>query len=192
MIDVKKYKNMNRYEIDDMFVLACKSGDLSLVKYLLTNPGLKENANIFSGNQEGFLEACQNGYLDIVKYLLTSPELKEHVDIHYGGNIGFRIAFSNGRLGVVKYLLTSPELKEHADIHAANDDVFCMACFTGDLEGLKFLIFDMGIKKTEKITEKIKGYQKIEMMFKERDIKEIKESLESSLENKTKVKRLKI
>lgn len=58
---------------------ACIGGDLQKVKELLTNPILKEKAEIDYGV---FYHACCNQHKEIIKYLLSSPDLEQHVLIN--------------------------------------------------------------------------------------------------------------
>ena len=96
---------INQEELNAQFIDACKNGHLELVKYLLTSPELKEQADIHGQDDEGFIWACRCGHLEIVKYLLTSAELTELVDIHARNDEGFRSACAQGHLEVVKCLI---------------------------------------------------------------------------------------
>lgn len=93
---------------------------------------------------------------------------KYHLDSH------LIIACANGQLEHVRYLLSSPQLMEHADIHCDDDGAFISLCMYGYIEHyhhilvkkllqndkyqepnyeaiLTYFIFDICIKKTEKI-----------------------------------------
>jgi hypothetical protein len=189
VIDVEKYKAMELGMLNEKFVEACKNGDLGLVKYLLTGCDLKDLADIHARNEDGFHWACENGHLEVVRYLLTSPELKEHANINEDSNFGFRVACLTGWLNVVEYLLTSHELKEHVDIRVGGVEGLGLACVGDRLDIIRFLVFNMSIEKTGEVVKIIKDYPEVERMFEKR---ELIESLEWSLENKDRVKRVKL
>ncbi len=67
-----KYGNFTQHELSYEFVNACKYGDLTSVKYLLTSPELKKHADIHAEYDDGFKTSAMNGKVDIVKHLLTN------------------------------------------------------------------------------------------------------------------------
>jgi hypothetical protein len=89
--------------------LACYSGNLELVKYLLTSKDLKTHVNIhtnYLGSDDySLLISCQYGHLEIVKYLTSSPDLKEHVNIHTNKDRPLFLAYEKGFLDIVKYFI---------------------------------------------------------------------------------------
>jgi hypothetical protein len=85
--------------------LACLSGRLDIIHYMLTSPELKQNVDIHSGDDFAFRMACKRGYLELVQYLLESPELKEHANIHVYKDIAFRQSAENGHYNISSYLL---------------------------------------------------------------------------------------
>ena len=101
----EKYKKLNKEELNNQFINACRDGHLEVVKYLLTSPKLKKHANIHEEKDSGFRWACEKGRLEVVKYLLTSAELTEHADIHAINDLGFIWACEKGHLEVVKCLI---------------------------------------------------------------------------------------
>ncbi len=135
-----KFKNYSQEELNNTFIKACKIGNLSMVRYLLTSPELKQHADIHAIEDSGFQWACEKGHLHIVQYLLTSPELTEYADMHSWSDVCFRVACANNHLKIVKYLLTSPELKSHANIHAMNDGGFLWACEQDCLDVIPYLL----------------------------------------------------
>jgi ankyrin repeat protein len=114
-----KYQSFGIKGITKRFRLACLSGRLDIIHYLLTSSDLKQNVNIHIGDDFAFRIACKKGYLDVVKYLVESPELKEHADIHVYKDIGFRQALENNHLEIVKYLLKF-KLEEELQINEIN------------------------------------------------------------------------
>lgn len=132
------YKQPNE-EVNNRLIESCKTGDLELVKYLLTSPKLKIHADIHYKDDDAFTTACDGGHLHIIKYLCTSPELKEHVDIRSANDLGFVIACENNNLELVKYFLISSDLNSHADIHTYSNYALREICKRGHLELLEYL-----------------------------------------------------
>ena len=182
--------------INDEFRWACENGEFENVKYLLTSPDLKENADIHADDDWGFIFACQNGHLDIVKYLLTSPDLKEHADIHAEDDLGFIYACSKGNLDIVKYLLTSPELKDHANIHADDCAGFRLACHSNHLAVIKFQVFDMNLQlsfEVKRIINSLSNKDEIFNLFDKRDFeRKLQNNLKVKVQEEKPVKRTKI
>ena len=110
--------------------MACESGHLDVVKYLLTSPDLKEHANIHAREDSGFNWACENGRLEVVKYLLTSTDLKEHADIHANSDWGFRVACENQKYAVINFLVVdmnynlSMDVRKHINSLNNKEEIF--------------------------------------------------------------------
>ena len=169
-------KNMNQEQLRSYLMESTYSGNLEVVRYLLTSPYLEELHHTNSQvHNDVFLGACFNGQLTIVRYLLTSPELNKHVDIHAYNECALTHCYENTQLEVFKYLLTSPELKEHANIHTNNDFIFKNASSHKDFDLIKYLILDYKIKKTDTIERYLSQNTElhyIEKMFHMRDLDE--------------------
>lgn len=86
----KELQNMNQIQLNTSLINACMKNYLGVVKYLLTSPELKKNADIHVKNDGPLRTACTNFNWEIVKYLLVSPELKEHANIHVESDIIFK------------------------------------------------------------------------------------------------------
>ena len=69
----EKYKKLNKEELNNQFINACKNDDLEIIQYLLARDELTEHADIHAKDDEAFSWACRYGHLEVVKYLLTSP-----------------------------------------------------------------------------------------------------------------------
>ena len=100
-----KYQSFGIKGLTKRFRLACLSGHLDIMHYMLTSSDLKQNIDIHTGEDFAFRMACKKGYLEVVQYLLESPELKEHADLHVYKDIAFRQASENGHSDIYKYLL---------------------------------------------------------------------------------------
>jgi hypothetical protein len=76
-----EYKNLNQEELNEALVSACYNHDLGRVKYLISSPELKFNANSQYNGNMAFRTAIENNSADIIKYLSDSKELKNYIDI---------------------------------------------------------------------------------------------------------------
>ena len=117
----EEYKKLNNDDdLNDCFIDACSNGHLEIVKYLLTDPILKEYADVRACESYGFRLACENGHLEIVKYLLTDPSLKEYADVHALNDYGFkwacRASCENNRLDVIKWLIFDYNIEKTKEI----------------------------------------------------------------------------
>jgi ankyrin repeat protein len=111
-----KIHKFTKKQINESLLDACIDGDLDKVKFLLTSPELRHNADIHYKEDKPLHQACEHNQLHIIQYLLSSPELKEHSDIHSKNDWTLNIACNEGHFEIVRYLLTSPDLKEHSNI----------------------------------------------------------------------------
>ena len=143
---------------DNMLQIASMFGNLCLVKYLSTLPGMKtkiiDNSAIKLASQYGHLDvvkflstlpdvgasgdysaavyrASQYGHLDIVQFLLTLREVDVSVL-----NRAMQRASSNGYLDVVEFLSTLPGVDASVDDNRA----VYMATFCGNLDIVQFLL----------------------------------------------------
>ena len=153
--DKQNYQKISKNELNLKFYNACSKGDLEHVKYLLLSPELKENADIHSYQDEGFIKACQYGHLDIVKYLMTSPELKERANIHGQNTRGFMEACAEGHLDIIEYLLTSSDLKNHAEIYWIDYHALMKACYYQQPKVIDYLVVDYNMNISKELEEKL-------------------------------------
>lgn len=172
----KEFKNNNKEQSNIEFLRAVRNNNLERIKYLLTSPDIKEQADIHTGDDEALIGACANGNLEIVRYLLTSPELMERANIHANDDMALICACSAQKLEVVKYLLTSSELIEHANIHANGDGAFLKSWFDDDeknREVCNYLILDYKMAYTKDIEKALTIFNIVEVkiLFKQRDLK---------------------
>lgn len=114
-IEYSHYKKMNVKHLNNEFIQECISGNIKVIKYLLTSPELKYHADIHIREDDALRLACQYGHLNLVKYLLTSPKLKYNSKIRIYKNKNdncFYWACLEGHIAIVKYLLIEFPLKE--------------------------------------------------------------------------------
>ena len=89
---------------ENMFLLACKNGNLDIVKYLIINAekysGKKINIHI-KGNC-AFNKACMNNHVNIVKYLMTIAEdySGKKIDINYNNDEAFAYAYIKNNIDI--------------------------------------------------------------------------------------------
>ena len=136
MINKEQYQHLNKNELKNELLYACRYGYLDIVQYLLTSPDLKKHVDIHCKTPSGWdalIFACINGHLDIAQYLLTSPELKEHANIYHKNNDG--------------------------------DNALMFACINGHLNIIQYLIIDMNMKKKKKTIKWLQGNNKDNMVY---------------------------
>jgi ankyrin repeat protein len=155
LLDLKNDSNEFIYKPNgDTLGNAAYSGNIDLVNYLLSIPGMKPDMD----NNKPLYDAVQGGNLNMVKYLLTYPE----VDVTAHEDAALNIASLYGRAEVVKYLLTLKNvdptqsyaiedaiagqhiniikiLKKDGRIHF-DDYLLVYAAETGNVEIIKILI----------------------------------------------------
>lgn len=102
----EKYQSFGIKGLTKRFRLACLSGRLDIIHYMLTSNDLKQNIDIHTGDDFAFRMACKKGYVEVAKYLLESVELKEHANINIYKDIVFRQAAENRHSEIFKYLST--------------------------------------------------------------------------------------
>jgi ankyrin repeat protein len=102
----EKYQSFGMKGLNKRFRLACLSGRLDIIHYMLTSNDLKQNVDIHTGDDFAFRMACKKGYVDVAKYLLESVELKEHASINIYKDIVFRQSVENRHSEIFKYLST--------------------------------------------------------------------------------------
>lgn len=115
----KKYTGRDQEQINNDFAVACASGKLQEVKYLLTTKEIPLNADIAWGNYSGIIWACMNNHPEVVKYLLTSPDIKEHPPIHTRGDAIFKMSLFYNAHDVLNYLINDVQIEKTAEISLA-------------------------------------------------------------------------
>lgn len=173
---VIKIKNVNA-----VIAESCRTGQFSIVKYLLTNKKFEDQVNIHYNDDMFLSMACANGHINIIDYLLTSKELKENSDIKAKNNNPLNFAFLNKQIEVIKYLLTSNTLTEKADINEKGLSNFKSAKKMGG-DFLKFLIIEGGLKLNNEIKKELKKSEYIQEK-KWFELKELNKKLDIKLEN---------
>ena len=117
MINKEQYQHLNKNELKNELLYACRYGYLDIVQYLLTSPDLKKHVDIHYKSPSGWdalIFACCYSHLDIAQYLLTSPELKEHADIYHKDNDGDNALMYACRyeyLDIIQYLIIDMNMK---------------------------------------------------------------------------------
>lgn len=152
------------------FRLACKYGNLDVIRHLLYGDGTFEQVEKLELHY-GFSLAYENGNLGIIRKLLTSQALQPFINLHINVYFGFNIACENGHLDVIDYLLTSDELSEHADVHMREDYAFKRFYETRRFDILNYLVYDYCIRETKRISDFSKGKPELVEMFEKRNFK---------------------
>jgi len=100
-------------EVSNIFVDACKNGDIKKVKLLLKY--IKYNhLDIHEGEEKAFCVACEYGQTPIVKLLLNyCRKINSSINIHANYNLGLRQICFNGHSDTLIYLLNNECTFEH-------------------------------------------------------------------------------
>lgn len=146
--EIKKYHLLSRNEL---FLEACKEGNLENVASLITNNGhnmihatkVETNDRVYNG----LAYACEKGHFDIVKYLLTDPKILNKSDIEFRTGMPLQKSCENGYLNIVEFLLTSNLLEKKANIHAQGDMAFILACKNNHHSIVEYLTTSKDIKE---------------------------------------------
>lgn len=139
-------KNASTIDLLNNLIHHSSVGELEAVKYISNIPAIKNNIGNFFNLSSPLISASSQGQLEILKYFLTVMEL----DFTPLYPRMLSVACSNKHKPIIEYLLYSSELKKHANIHHNKDEVFRNAC-VNDLDMVHYFIFDLNIKKTDKI-----------------------------------------
>ena len=137
------------YIDDDILFVACHTGELELVKYLIEEKKLDINVKEKGGDTLLF-RACGSGNLELVKYLVEEKKLDINAVNEYGQTALFD-ACEKGNIEIVKYLI-----KNGANINSKNKkgQTALFDCFYagGNIELVKYLIskgIDINVKDSE-------------------------------------------
>lgn len=133
--------------------IATEFGHLEVVKYLV-----KLNTSIHSGMNECLVASASGGHLEIVKYFL---------DFHSDKNLSLEEplleAIKYDRLPIVKYLI-----KQGANIHDCNDYGLLVASNLRHLEMVKYLVglgCNVNLIKDPNLCKQMKEYQQLKSVM---------------------------
>ena len=127
--------------MESPFVEECKSGDLEVVMYLVS-----QGANVTDDNNYAVQVASMNGHLEVIKYLVS-----QGADVTDDNNYAVQVASMNGHLEVIKYLVS-----QGADVKVKDNYGVQVASENGHLEVVKYLV-SQGAPTTD-ISEKALHY----------------------------------
>jgi ankyrin repeat protein len=136
----KNYNNLNLDDLNHEFHVACISGDLDLVKYLLTSKELHQHADIHFEKDECVILACRYGQLEILKYLLTSTDLKIHPDVHAQKDAGFEWACTNGNLDIIKYFLFDPSINKGFNLKQHSYEAIIRGIYADQMKVIEYIL----------------------------------------------------
>lgn len=128
-----KYDTNKQINLDLSLRWASFFSDLQTVQILVEN-----KADIFTNNNEPFVNSISSGKNDIVKYLSSFGAHTIENDQNIGGHPG--VAGSDGNLEVLMYLVNDLKLDWRKD----NDGAFRYSCYNGHLHCAQFL-YDKGV-----------------------------------------------
>jgi ankyrin repeat protein len=134
------------------FYLACKSGYLDIVQYLLNSKEIEIHPDINGDNGQALKNACSEGHFEIVKYLLCGKELKTKAKFFPSALIA---ASNKGHLDIVKYLLTDPKVNKDVNVSFYNNEAFLNACSGNHVDIAKYLLTSHEFKNNVNIKDYI-------------------------------------
>lgn len=163
IINKNFYIEKTQEEINEEFMQACHTGNLNLVKFLLTDNNIPFKAQFYYLNKQcdyinSLLIVCKNNHLNIIEYFFTSDELKDRKKADGEVLAGLSVAAAYGNLDIVKFLLKNENI-EYIDINS-NISAFISACGSGELEIVKFLTSSPEIKVHINPTKYYLGFKK--------------------------------
>jgi ankyrin repeat protein len=101
-----------------VFILAARSGHLSMMKYLITlAPEEKIQAMLTTQYYDAFRFAASNGYLEVIEYLLSLSPDKVQAMLSADNYSSFRKAAENNHGPLAKYLLNFSSVFAYAERH---------------------------------------------------------------------------
>lgn len=95
---IEVHKDLTQYDINNMFVKACRENDLSTVEYLLTSSEIPIHAQINAKDTYGSVGLCAaiaSRSTEVAKFLITSPKLRDKADIHINDESPFYYSVIN-------------------------------------------------------------------------------------------------
>lgn len=128
------YKN-TAYNLSYGFDLACKNGNLKIVKEILkcskTGGDLKRDCKTLF--KQGIMHASEKGHFNIVHYFLTDTDVKDSFTEQLKEEGLFNLACQSGNIKLVKFLLTSSQLPSRYDMSKIGIPSFLAACEAGKI-----------------------------------------------------------
>lgn len=80
LLDYVPDKDFSR-ALDFIFIYACGNGSLETVKFVLNSAELKEHADIYSNDNDGFRRALRDNHQDILHHLIFDCNIEQHKNI---------------------------------------------------------------------------------------------------------------
>jgi len=123
--------------------LACKEGDIDIVKQIISVPGFDFDG-LSDESKLPFYVACENNRLEIVKLMLTDPRISTKIDVNLappGSCNAFFVACCNKNVPLIKLLLTDPRTNVN-DANYAGRNSFQVVSYHGDMILINLLLND--------------------------------------------------
>jgi ankyrin repeat protein len=134
----------------DTLIYFCKSGNLELVKYLLSEDNAKilpELLSDLSSYDNSCIQyACENGHIEVVKYLLSEEIVERfpYMDPSANDNHSLIYASLHGHIEIVKFLLSEEIMdrfpKAQIDPSADDNSAIGSAIEKGHSDIVKYLL----------------------------------------------------
>lgn len=138
ILTAKKIRDLAKGRMECLY-LACKYGQIEVVKYLINNFNLKMgDIRSPNGNNLALYNASTNGHLDIVKYLVDNTRLTIE-DVCSKGNSILKSTSIANHFDIVKYFIEEFDLTIN-DICSNDNIIIKYACSHGNLNMVKYLL----------------------------------------------------
>lgn len=167
--NIEKHEYMNVAELGASLLRASFSGDLKLVRFLLTSPEIKNHADIEYQDREGnnaLFHAAVQDHIEIIKYLLTSFELKIHSNIdtlNLKGDSILNYACKHNSLKTIHYLLEDTDFNINLNKEnylGINPIIYAFS--NQNIQILKYLLLEKKVKIDDYTYQWIKNTKKVE------------------------------
>lgn len=135
-------------KIGELFRRACASGQLDILKYLITLDS--NNFDLHAYHEKAFFNACVQRHFDIAEYLVELSKTYGKINIHVLNDHIFRAVCTDSLEGVDYLLDLGERLCDPYDIHHNDEIFFISACEYGQLSIIQRLI-ELGEKSNHKI-----------------------------------------
>lgn len=170
---------INIFQNSNAFVSACGSGELEIVKYLISSPEIKTHTDP-NKYMSGFKKACANNYVNIAQYFLEETDLLQELNASIYKEIFSNVCNSNA-VDILDYLFKNTYMAEHVDIN----QYFIRSIDSENFEIVRYFIFEHGLEQNPTINEYIKDNKEIQNWFQNRDLKQdLDNELKTTQENK--------
>lgn len=144
----------SREEINDIFNMACESGELYNIRNVIKK--YTGYINLENNDGYGFKKACENGHVNVIDYLINTKEVVKNIQLDFQENIGFYIACENGQIDILKYYFNRQEYQCKKGLI---NHLFIKSCEKNNLDMYIVLKYFNLLEKINPEWNKYKGFK---------------------------------